>query len=248
MVGYQLHLDEKVPYFGRGLPWHCLGLPWVSQQILPWYMGQVLVRAYLQHFHGHLQVYLDREQKIIGTKITTQGNVGAYISETTEKELRRVLSLCKSLQTSIGFFIIYSLGYLIGWRLSCLVMVAITTVSSLLLLPLPETPYWLIEKDRHEDAQWESYTTLFLSQHKQSRYFQKILAILSRRRHRQSYKRAPRNCWLKGIQEPPFKNIIYWHCYIWAILETLFVCWSHFHSFQAVKLFNPVSLHCPVSG
>ena len=87
------------------------------------------------------------------TKITTQGNVGAYISETTEKELRKVLSLFKSVQTSIGFFITYSLGFLIGWRLSCFVMVAITLVSSLLLLFLPETPYWLIEKDRHEEAQ-----------------------------------------------------------------------------------------------
>ena len=132
---------------------HCLGLLWVSRQILPCFIGQVLVKAYLQQFHGHLQVYIDVEEKIVGTKITTQGNVGAYISETTEKELRKVLSLFKSVQTSIGFFITYSLGFLIGWRLSCFVMVAITLVSSLLLLLLPETPYWLIEKDRHEEAQ-----------------------------------------------------------------------------------------------
>ena len=39
-----------------------------------------------------------------------------------------------------------------GWRLNCFVMVAITGISSLLSLLLPETPYWLIEKDRHEDA------------------------------------------------------------------------------------------------
>ena len=65
-------------------------------------MDPVLVKAYLQQFHGHLQVYLDMEQQIIWTKITTQWNVGAYISETTEKELRKVLSSCKSLQTSIA--------------------------------------------------------------------------------------------------------------------------------------------------
>ena len=49
-----------------------------------------------------------------------------HISEATEKELRKVLSLCSSFQTSIGCFITYSLGYLIGWRSSCFVMVAIT--------------------------------------------------------------------------------------------------------------------------
>ena len=79
-------------------------------------------------------------------------SAGAYVSETTERHLRKVLGLCKNLENSIGFFITYLLGYLIGWRLTCFVMVAITGFSIFLILPLPETPYWLIEKDRHEEA------------------------------------------------------------------------------------------------
>ena len=46
----------------------------------------------------------------------------------------------------------YLLGYLIGWRLTCFVMVAITGISALLVVFLPETPYWLIEKERDEEA------------------------------------------------------------------------------------------------
>ena len=78
--------------------------------------------------------------------------VGAYVSETTEKHLRKVLGLCKNVENSMGLFIPYLLGYLIGWRLTCYVMVAVTGISSFLVMFLPESPYWLIEKGRYEEA------------------------------------------------------------------------------------------------
>ena len=52
----------------------------------------------------------------------------------------------------MGFVISYSLGYTIGWRLNCFVMVAINVLSSLLILFLPETPYWLIENNKKDEA------------------------------------------------------------------------------------------------
>ena len=79
-------------------------------------------------------------------------NAGAYVSETTEKHLRKVFGLCKNVENSMGIFISFFLGYLIGWRLTCFVMVAVTGISSLLVMFLPESPYWLIEQDRYEEA------------------------------------------------------------------------------------------------
>ena len=67
--------------------------------------------------------------------------------------MRKILSYCTSLQTTMGFVISYTLGYLIGWRETCFVMVAVNAVSSLLMLCLPETPYWLIENGKKEEAQ-----------------------------------------------------------------------------------------------
>lgn len=78
--------------------------------------------------------------------------VGVYIPETIEKQLRKRLGLCQSLQLSIGIILSHCLGYFYGWRLTSFVMVVITLCSSTLTLFLPETPYWLIEKDRHEEA------------------------------------------------------------------------------------------------
>ena len=154
-VGYPLPLDEKEPYFGQDLHWLCHGLLWGSQLILQCFMDQVLVKVYLQQFHGHLQVWIwiwitwSTKHDFISCWI-----LGAFIAETTERELRKVLSLWKSFQTSIGFVITYCMGYLIGWRLNCFVMISITVISCLLLLLLPESPYWLIEKGRHEEALW----------------------------------------------------------------------------------------------
>ena len=79
-------------------------------------------------------------------------NVGAYISETTERHLRKALGVCKNVENSIGIFVPYLLGYLIGWRQTCFVMAVVTGIASILVIFMPETPYWLIEKDRHDEA------------------------------------------------------------------------------------------------
>ena len=77
---------------------------------------------------------------------------GAYISETSEKGNRTKIGIFQALHCSAGFIISYGLGYLCGWRVTCFVMVIVTLSSSFLVLVLPESPYWLIENDRLEDA------------------------------------------------------------------------------------------------
>ena len=83
---------------------------------------------------------------------TSPSFLGAYISETSEKHLRKRIGMCQSVLVSFGYIISHSLGYFIGWRITCYVMVVITSFSSAYTLILHETPYWLIEKGRHEEA------------------------------------------------------------------------------------------------
>ena len=77
---------------------------------------------------------------------------GAYIAETCHKSICKKLSLCLTLQVSIGHLITYSLGYFKGWRFTSLVIATIIVIYCFLMLFLPETPYWLVEKEREEDA------------------------------------------------------------------------------------------------
>ena len=123
-------------------------------------MCPVVAKVYSQQSHGQLLVskaLFSRKVYFLKSLIVlthfSHSYVGAYISETSEKHLRKRIGMCQSLQVSFGYIISHSLGYFFGWRLTCFVMVAITTFSSALIVVLPETPYWLIEKDRHEEAQ-----------------------------------------------------------------------------------------------
>ena len=66
--------------------------------------------------------------------------------------MRKKFGLCQSLEVSMGYILSYCLGYFYGWRITCFWMSAITILAIVLTLALPETPYWLIEKGRNEEA------------------------------------------------------------------------------------------------
>lgn len=52
----------------------------------------------------------------------------------------------------IGFLIVYVLGTLTTWRNAALVCLAVPLVSMVAICFVPETPYWLLSKNRTEDA------------------------------------------------------------------------------------------------
>ena len=117
-------------------------------------MCPVFAKVYSQQFHGQLLVSVTTSSNCSHIVILHASPffLGAYISETSEKHLRKRIGMCQSVLVSFGYIISHSLGYFIGWRLTCHVMVVITSLSSAFTLILPETPYWLIEKGRHEEA------------------------------------------------------------------------------------------------
>ena len=116
--------------------------------------------AFIYVFDGHIYFnpqdisWQDQEEyhfNVIHLKINDE-LAGAYIAETCHKSIRKKLSLCLTLQVSLGHLITYSFGYWLGWRFTSFVLAAVTVIYCFLMLSLPETPYWLIEKGREDDA------------------------------------------------------------------------------------------------
>ena len=54
----------------------------------------------------------------------------------------------------VGFGSLFALvlGYLMSWRTIAFILAAVSFVTSVSILLLPETPYYLVEKRKHSDA------------------------------------------------------------------------------------------------
>ena len=75
-----------------------------------------------------------------------------YISETVHPNMRASLITLPGFMIASGQLLTWTLGYFIPWRMIAYLMVIIPILLTLLIMLLPETPYWLIEKNRIEEA------------------------------------------------------------------------------------------------
>ena len=53
---------------------------------------------------------------------------------------------------AIGMLLVWTLGYFFSWRMTAFLSIIPSILQLFLLIPLPETPYWLIEDERPEMA------------------------------------------------------------------------------------------------
>ena len=75
-------------------------------------------------------------------------SIGVYISETAHPSIRNRLVILPPCFDASGQFLVWLLGYLVGWRTTAL-LVSIPCILFLSLMYfLPETPYWLVENDQ----------------------------------------------------------------------------------------------------
>ncbi|XP_076046375.1 facilitated trehalose transporter Tret1-like [Oratosquilla oratoria] len=94
----------------------------------------------------------------VGRFICGFGNVITFIgtqlysSEIPEARFRGRLASLPSLFISLGALLIYGLGAALPWRTGCLVVIAVPILFFFALLLIPESPYWLLLKDRDEEA------------------------------------------------------------------------------------------------
>ena len=77
---------------------------------------------------------------------------GAYISETVHASQRNTLNSIQIVMVGFGSLFALVLGYLMNWRTIAFILAAVSFVTSVSILLLPETPYYLVEKRKHSDA------------------------------------------------------------------------------------------------
>lgn len=76
-----------------------------------------------------------------------------YVAEISQPHLRGMLSSTASMAVLVGVVIQFMFGTLMNWRTVALVSMAFPILSVLLLFIVPESPNWLIMKERYDEAQ-----------------------------------------------------------------------------------------------
>ncbi|GLV41627.1 uncharacterized protein CBL_06856 [Carabus blaptoides fortunei] len=76
-----------------------------------------------------------------------------YVAEITQPHLRGMLSATSSMTIIFGVMTQFLLGTFLNWRTVALLNVIIPLLAVVLLFIVPESPHWLILKDRFTDAQ-----------------------------------------------------------------------------------------------
>uniref|UniRef100_A0A903XVV8 Major facilitator superfamily (MFS) profile domain-containing protein n=2 Tax=Anopheles gambiae TaxID=7165 RepID=A0A903XVV8_ANOGA len=93
---------------------------------------------------------------IIGIAIGLSSTpASVYAAEVAHPRLRGRLTLLTAGCTGIGMLLVYSLGYMFkeDWRYVCTICGVFTGVSLITVIPLPESPSWLVGKRRPQDAE-----------------------------------------------------------------------------------------------
>ena len=75
-----------------------------------------------------------------------------YLREISTPELRGTLTILMPAAANTGNLLMYILGWLLSWRLSCIPGAFIPLLPALLVIFLPETPAWLLGRGRREEA------------------------------------------------------------------------------------------------
>lgn len=75
-----------------------------------------------------------------------------YVGEICQPSIRGILTSCAGVAVMLGFFIVYLLGTVMVWRNIALVCVSIPLITIVAICFVPETPLWLLSKNRTEEA------------------------------------------------------------------------------------------------
>ncbi|CAH2034183.1 unnamed protein product, partial [Iphiclides podalirius] len=75
-----------------------------------------------------------------------------YVAEITQPHLRGALAATSSMCIIIGVFTQFLFGTLLYWRSVALVNITVTVLAVLALFFVPESPHWLVSRQRHAEA------------------------------------------------------------------------------------------------
>uniref|UniRef100_A0A1B6IZ61 Major facilitator superfamily (MFS) profile domain-containing protein n=2 Tax=Homalodisca liturata TaxID=320908 RepID=A0A1B6IZ61_9HEMI len=81
-----------------------------------------------------------------------EASILTYVGEISEPRLRGTLTSMAEIAEYMGFVLMFFLGTVTDWRTSALISSVVPIISIIALLQIPETPIWLISRNRQEDA------------------------------------------------------------------------------------------------
>ncbi|XP_063708428.1 facilitated trehalose transporter Tret1-like [Culicoides brevitarsis] len=114
----------------------------------------------LPHIAAWLMLYYATELKtVFSANILLGLGVGfmeapvlTYVGEITEPSVRGILSALASVMSSLGAALLYIVGSKTTWRNTALFASAVPMITIVCLTFVPETPIWLLSKDRKVQA------------------------------------------------------------------------------------------------
>ena len=86
-------------------------------------------------------------QIIPATVVSQSPAVPIYISETAHPKIRGSLVTLDAFNIATGYLLTWILSYFFTWRMTAYLLTIPPILLMILLIPLPETPYWLIENN-----------------------------------------------------------------------------------------------------
>ena len=78
--------------------------------------------------------------------------VSPYISETVHPNIRGSLLALPNFSLTFGVLLVWLFGYFLTWRVIAYILSIPPIILAISMSLLPETPYWLIEKNKLETA------------------------------------------------------------------------------------------------
>lgn len=75
-----------------------------------------------------------------------------YVGEICQPSIRGVLTACAGVAVMLGFSSVYLLGSITTWRNTALICCCIPITTAIAICFVPETPFWLMAKNRKDDA------------------------------------------------------------------------------------------------
>ncbi|XP_038119209.1 facilitated trehalose transporter Tret1 [Culex quinquefasciatus] len=104
------------------------------------------------HFAGSLEeMYIAAILLGLGVGFM-EAPIVTYVGEICQPSIRGILTSCAGVAVMLGFFMVYLLGTVTTWRITAAICVSIPLATMIAICFVPETPMWLLSKDRKEDA------------------------------------------------------------------------------------------------
>ena len=91
-------------------------------------------------------------QNFLATVVSQSPAVPIYISETAHPKIRGSLVTLDAFNVATGYLTTWILSYFLTWRMTAYLLTIPSILLFMLLLLLPETPYWLIENNNFNKA------------------------------------------------------------------------------------------------